>query len=42
VAFLAAQLAVRVALGLLGLGVTVADIGFGVVFLDPGDDMGEP
>ena len=39
VAFLAAQLAVRVALGLFGLVVAVADVGFGVVFLDPGDDM---
>ena len=38
-AFLAAQLAVRVALGLFGLGVALADVGFGVVFLDPGDDV---
>ena len=39
VAALAAEFAVGIAGGLLGLVVAVLDIGFGVVFLDPGDDV---
>jgi hypothetical protein len=38
---LAAQATVGIAFGLLGLVVAIADVGLGVVFLDPSEDMGQ-